>query len=280
MNINVARSAGFCFGVRRALTIALDLAGSRKKVEMLGDIVHNEEVVRQIEQAGIRKIKRLAKGKGKTLLVRAHGADKNVFARAARLGYAIVDATCPMVKEIHRRALAMERKGFQIVIIGDKQHDEVRGISGQLTGKAVVIDAAGRIPWRAIDVRRKTAVMCQSTQNLEKVTRVVKALRAKISRLEFFNTICSPTRIKQQEIRSMPLHNDVMVVIGSHTSANTKRLYEIARSLNPRSYWIQSPAELKAAWLKGAKTVGITSGSSTPEESTCAVIDAIMKIAA
>ncbi len=132
MEIHLAKSAGFCFGVKKAITTALETAKTKKPVFMLGDIVHNEEVVTQIQQTGIKKINRLTSGKGKTLLIRAHGCSRHTLKQALKLGYNIIDATCPMVKEIHKIASKLERNGYQVIIIGDKQHDEVQGIVGQL----------------------------------------------------------------------------------------------------------------------------------------------------
>src|SRR4030042_3542814 len=140
MKINLAKSAGFCFGVKRALNIALEAIKSGAKIEMLGDIVHNEDVVREINRSGIKKLKRLGEGKNKILLIRAHGAPIKTFIKALRLGYKILDATCPMVKEMHRIVVEMEKKGFKIIIIGDKKHDEVYGIIGQLNKEAIIID--------------------------------------------------------------------------------------------------------------------------------------------
>ena len=140
MKINIARSAGFCFGVRRALNIALKAAKLNVRIEMLGDIVHNEDVARKIYKVGIRKIKRLSKGRNKILLIRAHGMSERIYKEAEKLGYRIIDATCPMVKEIHLIAKQAEQKGYKIIVIGDRKHDEVRGILGQLRNKALVID--------------------------------------------------------------------------------------------------------------------------------------------
>lgn len=265
MKINIAQSAGFCFGVRRAINIALDAAKKSSPIYMLGDIVHNEDVVKEIEKAGIKKISRLINAKNKILLIRAHGTRKDTFTKARRLGYRIIDATCPMVKEIHKIAQGMEKKGYKIIIIGDRDHDEVKGISGDLKKKAIIIDGFKNIALRQIKKVKKAAVVVQSTQDLEKVIRIVDYLVQFIPNLKFFNTICKPTRTKQQEIRKMPLENDVMVIIGSKNSANTKRLYEISKSLNKRSYRINSIKELKKAWLNQAKNVGITAGASTPQ---------------
>jgi len=266
MKINLAKSAGFCFGVRRALNIALNSVKSDTKIQMLGDIVHNEDVVRAIKRLGIEKIDKLRKVKNKTLLIRAHGMPLKTFEKAQILGYKIIDATCPMVKEIHKTARDAELKGYKIIVIGDKNHDEVKGIIGQLKNEAVVIDKPTNIPFRKIKGIKKAAVIVQSTQNIENALKIVKKLKQCIKNLRFFNTICRPTRIKQ------PLKNDVMVIIGSKTSANTKRLYEISKSLNPKTFWIQSKNDIKKEWFRGAKKVGITAGASTPDYTTNKVI--------
>lgn len=278
MKINLAKHAGFCLGVKRALKIALELAKSGSCVEMLGDIVHNEVVVKQINESGIKKITALKKGLNKTLLIRAHGCSKDIIKKADKLGYKIVDATCPMVKEIHKIAVEMENKNYRIIIIGDKKHAEVHGIAGQLRKKAIIIDLSETIPFAKIRKENKAAVVVQSTQNLEKVLKIVALLKKHIKVLKFFNTICSPTRLKQKEIKAMPLENDVMLIIGSKASANTKRLFEISKSINKRSYRIQSKDDIRQGWFKGAKTVGITSGSSTPDKTSQEVIRYLNKI--
>lgn len=272
IKINLAKSAGFCFGVKRALTIALKTAPSEAKVYMLGDIVHNEDVVRQINKAGIRKIKQLCRGKNKTLLIRAHGISCTALEKAYRFGFKIIDATCPMVKEIHKIVQDMQRKGYRIIVIGDKKHDEVQGIVGQIKSKAIVIEGLDTVPLKIIKSINKACVVAQSTQNLEKVLKLVSLLKLYIRDLEFFNTICMPTRMKQEEIKRMPLANDAMVIIGSKTSANTRRLYEISKSLNRNTYWVSSKKELRRNWFKHLKTVGVTAGASTPDSTTQDVV--------
>lgn len=279
MKINVAKSAGFCFGVKRALRIASEAAKSKEKVYMLGDIVHNEDVASDIRKAGIKTIKFLSNGKGKTLIIRAHGTASKIAKKALLRGFKIIDATCPMVKEIHKIAKDSERKGYQIIIIGDKKHDEVKGIAGQLQNPAIVIDKAITIPKVKLNKIKKVAVVTQSTQNLESVLKIIEVLKKNVKELKFFNTICRPTRIKQEEIRIMPLKNDVMVIIGSKTSANTRRLYQISKSLNKNSFWVQSKNNIKTSWFKNAKCVGITSGASTPNLTTQTIIEYINKIA-
>jgi len=278
MKINLAQSAGFCFGVKRAIDIAYKTLASHKDVYILGDIVHNEDVAIKLEKAGIKKVKKLVSGFDKVFLIRAHGTSLNAIAGARRLGFRIVDATCPMVKEIHKIAHNAECKGHTIIVIGDKKHDEVQGIIGQLEKPSIVIEDTQNIPWGKLKKINKACIVVQSTQNLEKVLKIVGVLKPHIKELKFFNTICQPTRIKQQEMKNMPLENDVMIIIGSKTSANTRRLYEISKSLNDRSYWVQSKKDIKPVWFKGRETVGITAGASTPDDITKEIIAYIKKI--
>jgi len=265
MKVNIAKSAGFCFGVKRALSIAFQTAQSASPVYMIGDIVHNEDVIKKLKRRGVKKVRYLKKGGKKILLVRAHGISQGILKKARQLGYTIVDATCPMVKEIHRIVKESERKNRKIIIIGDKKHDEVQGIIGQLKTKPIVVDNIENIPLATVRGIKNACVVAQSTQNGDMVLEIVGILRRYIKKLFFFNTICRPTQIKQEEIKKMPLENDVMIIIGSKTSANTKRLYEISKFINSRSYWVNSKKEIKPIWLKEAKRIGVTAGASTPE---------------
>jgi 4-hydroxy-3-methylbut-2-enyl diphosphate reductase len=280
MKIRVAKSAGFCFGVKRALDIALKTTQAHTNAVMLGDIVHNEDVICAIEKEGIKKIKRLKDGKNKTLLIRAHGASQAIFKKAKRLGYKVIDATCPMVREIHDIAKRMEQKGYSVIIIGDKKHDEVSGIVGQLKNKALIIDDIKDIRPMAVKKIKKACVVVQSTQNLQKALKIAAQLKRLISDLEFFNTICGPTRKKQSEIKSMPLKNDAMVIIGSKTSANTRRLYEISKALNKRTYWVQYKEDLKKEWFKNARSIGVTAGASTPDGTTLDIVACLENLSA
>jgi 4-hydroxy-3-methylbut-2-enyl diphosphate reductase len=279
VKITVAKSAGFCFGVKRALNIAYETLRRNKNVYALGDIVHNEDVAEKLRKAGLRQIKKLKPGASKIFLIRAHGSSLDIINKARRLGYKIVDATCPMVKEIHKICRSAEGSGYKIIVIGDKKHDEVCGIIGQLKNPALVIENAQDIRRQKLKKILRACAVAQSTQNLEKVLGIIKLIKPHLKELRFFNTICRPTRLKQEEIKSMPLKNEIMIIIGSKTSANTKRLYEISKSLNDKSYWVRSKKDLKPAWFKGVTTVGITAGASTPDETTAQIICRIRKIA-
>lgn len=261
----LAKSAGFCFGVKRAIDIALKTVNLKSKVYMLGDIVHNEDVIGLLRKHGIKKVGRLKRNSRGILLIRAHGEPLSIKNRAQEFGYKIVDATCPMVKEIHKIVRLMENKGYEIIIIGDKKHDEVRGINGELKKKAIVIEDLKQIPYRKIRKIKKAALVAQSTQNLEKVLGLSKILGKYIKDFKFFNTVCGPTRMKQREIKQLPLKNNAIIIIGSRTSANTRRLFEISKALNKRTYWINTKQAIKPAWFKKRGTVAVTAGASTPE---------------
>lgn len=287
--IHLARTAGFCFGVRRAIRMAYELARSGgttpaspksgpRQVHMLGDLVHNQDVIAQLEKAGIKKISRLGNGRGKILLIRAHGAGRRLMVLARRHGYKIVDATCPMVHIIQKKVREMDQKGYRIIVLGDRCHEEVQGIVGQIAKKTIIIDRIENILWSQIKKIKKVAIVVQSTQNMDDVLPIVNVLREKIKEVRFFNTICKPTRMKQAEMKDLPRLNDVVIVIGSRVSANTRRLFEISSKLNPRSYWIESAVEIKTDWFSKAKRIGVTAGASTPESATRAVIERIRKI--
>jgi len=263
--ITLAKNAGFCFGVRRAIQLAQETAINHTNAYILGDIVHNPHVVSEIKQSGIKKIAKLSKNNPGILIIRAHGAPERVYAQAKKNRYTIIDATCPMVKEIQFIAKKYESQGHTVIIIGDKKHAEVIGIKGHLKNRPLVIDGKGRIPAKKLKKVKTAVVVVQSTQNLENVKRIIKIIKKIVKDLIFFNTICQPTRQKQKEIRKLTRSQDVMIVIGAKSSANTKRLYEISKAINPHTYWVNSKKAIKKSWFTKKNKVGITAGASTPD---------------
>ena len=278
MEINLAKTAGFCFGVKRAIKMALETAEKDTPIEMLGDIVHNEEVIKQVSGKGIQKVSHISSGKEKILIIRAHGAEKKIFEDAEKLGYSIVDATCPMVTEIHNIVKKMENNGYKIIIIGDENHAEVKGIAGQLSEKPFIISSKDSIPYQETNQIKKAAIVIQSTQMIENAEGIHEALKSHIAELKFFNTICKTTKSKQAEIKTLPLENDVVIIIGSKTSANTNRLYQISKSLNENTYQVMSEKEIDPSWFKGARKVGVSAGASTPDEAIEKVVNYLKSI--
>jgi 4-hydroxy-3-methylbut-2-enyl diphosphate reductase len=265
MEINIAKSSGFCFGVKRAIDISTSISVGKKPVCILGDIVHNSFVVLELAKKGIRKINTLKPAKNAVLIIRAHGAPKKTFEKAKKCGYRIVDATCPMVKDIYKIGRRLE-KNNKIIIIGDSGHDEVKGIAGQLKKKAVIIESPRKIPVKKLNRVKKAAVITQSTQTIDNINEIMRRLEKIIPQVKLYNTTCRTTVIKQQEIKSLPKKNDLVLIVGSPTSANTKRLYQIAKNINRKTHWIESKKDIKRAWFKQVKRVGVMAGASTPDE--------------
>lgn len=275
--INIARHGGFCFGVKLAVNTALKASQDHKNVVMLGDIVHNEHVVTKIDDAGVKVVSDLSKAPKGTLLLRAHGSTPQVYEDAKNLGFNILDATCPLVLEIHEIVRDLDKEGYQIVVIGDHDHDEVKGIAAQAKDAIVISkpeEVSAAIPRRI----KKLGVVTQSTQNIDNVKKVIAELAARVGELKFVDTICGPTKAYQREIRHLPLENDVMIIVGSFKSANTCRLTEISRSLNPRSHQVESPNDVKLEWFAGAKTIGVSAGASTPDWIIQQVVDRLKEL--
>ncbi|MFC1476998.1 4-hydroxy-3-methylbut-2-enyl diphosphate reductase [candidate division KSB1 bacterium] len=271
--INLAKNAGFCFGVKNAVDVALDLAQTDKHVVMLGDIVHNEHVVKKIEEAGVRVIQGLKDDMEGTLLLRAHGTVPEIYESARELGLKIVDATCPLVLEIHEIVRQMADEGFKVIVIGDYGHDEVVAIAAQVDG--IVVAKPEDVDEKVPDRLKKAGVVMQSTQNIDNASAIMSRLVDRVKELKFVDTICGPTKKYQAEIRTMPKENDVMVVVGSFTSANTCRLSEISRSMNPQTFQVESGGDVRKEWFDDAKTIGVTAGASTPDWIIHEVVDRI-----
>ncbi len=275
MRIELAKHAGYCFGVRDAVELALESAKKYGTVYMLGDIVHNEVVVRRLAEAGVKVVNSLDEAKDAPLLFRAHGTPTEVWGDAEQRGLEVLDGTCPLVSKIHQEVRELDREGRKVVIVGDHGHDEVVGIASQVKD-AVVVN--GPKEAEALPRMRRCGVVSQSTQMLDNVIAVMNVLYRKVVDLRFINTICFPTRYNQEEIRELATDNDVVIIVGSFTSANTKRLTKISRSLNPRSYQVTEPGDLDDAWFEGAESVGVSAGASTPDEMIDAVIERIRRI--
>lgn len=276
MRIELAKHAGYCFGVRDAVQLALESAKKYGTVYMLGDIVHNEVVVQQLAESGVRVVKNLEDAKSAPLLFRAHGTQVDVWNSARQQGLTILDGTCPLVSKIHSEVRELAAEGRRVVIVGDHGHDEVVGIASQVPDPVVVSspEEAEKLPRM-----RRCGVVSQSTQMLANVVAVLNVLYRKVVDLRFINTICFPTRLNQEEIVELARDNDVVIIVGSFSSANTKRLTSIAQSLNPRAYQVSKAEDLQADWFAGAQSVGVSAGASTPDDTIFAVVERIRSIA-
>lgn len=267
VEIKVAKSAGFCFGVRDAFNIALEAAhnDSKNKVYMLGHIVHNEHVVKQVVDAGIKVVDDLSDvPASSTLVIRAHGTVPEAYELAKQQSLSIIDATCPLVNEIHKVAISLQEEGYQIIVIGDHGHDEVVGLVGYLK-KPIIVATPEEVNIRVQRRYPKIGVVCQSTQDIENVQEILALLSVKCKELRFVNTICPPTTQHQRDIRIMPKDVGIMIIVGSFTSANTCRLTSISKKINPHTYQVESAEDIKPEWFIDIQSVGVTGGASTPD---------------
>ncbi len=277
MKITVAKDAGYCFGVRDAVKMAYDTAEKYGEVYMLGHIVHNETVVEDLQKAGARVVKSLDEvPTDKPVLFRAHGTVDKIWQEARAKNRIIIDATCPLVRDIHKDVQELSEAGYKIFIIGDHGHDEVVGIASQVEG-ATVIASPGEAT--GLSKIKKAGVVSQSTQTIENVQAIINILMTKVYDLRFINTICFPTKRNQEQIRELAETKDVVIIIGSYTSANSKRLAQLALQRNERSYQVTGPQDLDSRWFAEAETVGISAGASTPDSIIGAVTREIEKIA-
>ena len=276
MKILLAKNAGYCFGVRDAVNMAYDTAEEYGDVYMLGHIVHNENVVDDLDKAGAKVVDSLDEvPDGRPVLLRAHGTHVDTWEEAKKKNMNIVDATCPLVRDIHDEIKELESDGRKIIIIGDHGHDEVVGIASQVKDPVVVATTEEA---RHLRKTKRAGIVSQSTQTIENVQEIVNILMSKVVDLRFINTICFPTKRNQEQIKELSEKCDVMIVIGSFTSANSKRLTDLSNQRNKRSYQVTSALEIDEKWLKDCDTVGISAGASTPDNIIKEVIDRVKEI--
>ena len=276
MEVKVAKTAGFCFGVQRAVDKVYELIDScPDRLFTLGPIIHNEEVVNDLEKKGVRvaseeELKTLPEGS--TVVIRSHGVGKKVYDQLKECGLSYVDVTCPFVLKIHRIVEKESKAGSHIVIIGDPDHPEVVGICGWCIGPYTVIrtkqDALDFVPPEGKNV----CIVSQTTFNYNKFKDLVEILRKKrydntvLNILNILNTICNATEERQREAKSIAGEVDTMLVVGGRHSSNTQKLFEICKKECENTYYIQTPVDLDSEMFQCSSYVGITAGASTPKK--------------
>lgn len=268
MQVRVAKSAGFCFGVQRAVdTVYEQVEKGVRPIYTFGPIIHNEVVVRDLEEKGVKVLnsqKELEALQEGTVIIRSHGVGKEIYERIERKGLHCVDATCPFVKKIHRTVEKESRAGKQIIIIGNDQHPEVEGIKGWCSTPAVVIESAEQAEKLRILEPISLCVVSQTTFNYNKFQELVEILKKNGYNGSVVNTICNATEERQTEAKEIASEADVMIVIGGAHSSNTRKLYEICSKECAQTCFIQSLADLELELPKSVRLVGITAGASTP----------------
>ena len=265
----MAKEVGFCFGVKRAINLTKQALDERGDVFILGDLVHNKRVTDELEGRGLRKVEDYTQeNSGTTMVIRAHGLPKVKIQEARDRGLEVVDATCPIVLRAQEAAQTLERDGYQVVIIGDKNHAEVKGIIGALEEPVLVIATVQELHQARAEYKllRKVGVLFQTTLALEMCFPVANELMAMCKEVRIINTICRPVQNRQDDAIEIAAKVDLMIVVGSRTSANTVELAGLCKHYNANTVHVQSADELAYEAFRNAKTVGIASGLSTPED--------------
>jgi (E)-4-hydroxy-3-methyl-but-2-enyl pyrophosphate reductase len=278
VKIYLAKYRGFCPGVKRAIRMANQArANITGPVAILKEVVHNTSVVRELEQAGLQKVDNIGSAKGGTLIISAHGVADSEIAKAKSLGLNVVDATCPLVKHIHRTAREYIDKGYAVVVFGDPGHDEVKGIVGVAPDRIRAIDKIEEVA-ALPHFEKPVALIAQSTRTVESFERAAIALNKRFGKIAVTNTICRPTIDRQKSIKQLAAKAQLVIVIGSKNSANSRRLAEIGGSLGAKAHLIDNATEINQEWLEDVDNIGVTAGASTPEYLVDQVIEAISSI--
>ncbi|RJR15780.1 MAG: 4-hydroxy-3-methylbut-2-enyl diphosphate reductase [Nitrospiraceae bacterium] len=272
MKINIAKKAGFCFGVKRAIDITFNLAKEDNKgLYTYGPLIHNPQVVEELNSKGVRTVDDLTSPDIRTIIIRTHGVSPEVYAETSKMGYNVIDATCPFVKKAQNFAQVLNDEGYQVLIIGDKEHPEVQGLIGFAGGNAVVADEEDQLP----PLKNKVGIIVQTTQPFDKFKKIVLQVISTAREVKIYNTICDFTAQRVKETRELAKKVELMVIVGGKNSSNTNQLVKLSRDVCAKVYHVETAEEIKEEWFQGVENVGITGGASTPQ---WIIDDAVNKI--
>ena len=270
MKVTVAKSAGFCFGVRRAVEqVYHQVKEGKKPVYTYGPIIHNDQVVRDLEALGVRVIhaeEELDSISEGTVIVRSHGVPRRIQEKIEARGLELVDATCPFVKKIHRIVMEESRKGAAVIIAGDESHPEVEGIRGWAEGPVWVVSRPGDMERLPLSAGKAAVLVAQTTFNYNKFEELVEIFSKKGYDGNVINTVCNATEERQSEARQIARTVDAMIVIGGRHSSNTQKLYEICSKECKNTYFVETLDDLDSKPFQSFRHVGITAGASTPNK--------------
>ncbi len=265
MKVELAAYSGFCFGVKRAIKVAFRAAGDEKAkpVYSLGPLIHNPQVVDELKHQGVKIIEGLSGIKGGTLIIRSHGAHPSALTKAEDAGLKIVDATCPLVKRVQDLAKILDEEGYSVIIIGERDHYEVKALLGFAGDEALVIESLEEA--KQVKKAKKLGILSQTTQAMGNFKEIVGELSLRVEEMKLFNTICEATRKRQKATLDLSRRVDLVFVLGGQESANTRRLAQISREAGTETYHLETAEEINCSWLEGKEKIGVTAGASTPD---------------
>lgn len=280
-DIKLAKFAGFCYGVKRAVETAVKLKKENpdKNIYILGELIHNTDVINELDRMGIKTIYEVPKSGDGICIVRSHGAAPEVIEQIRNAGFELVDLTCPDVKKVQQRAVELAKNDYFVVIVGKPNHPEVIAIKANAnlySDKVVVATSIDELAPYAKEIKshRKVGVVVQTTQMVSSLNLVVNYLNTIAKEVLIYNTICQSTAMRQKEAKELAKETDVMIVVGSRKSANTSHLAEILKDYT-KTIHIENDTELDKEILNGVKSIGITAGASTPQKIIDKVIEKI-----
>jgi len=274
MDIIIAKNSGLCYGVKRALRTATDTRRKKKAtVYTFGDLIHNPRVIADLESKGIHSLDDLNTIEEGTVIIRSHGASPEIYRLLDKKKIEIIDATCPIVKKIQKLVEDLAKKEEEIVIVGNKEHPEIKGLIGYSRGKGIIIENETQA--KNLPQKKTRAVLAQSTQDLFLFQKVAAALIEKTEALKVYNTICQSTQTRQKSTSELASMVDILFIIGGKNSSNTRKLYQISRRILPNTHFIEKADQITPDMLKGVEKIGLSGGASTPPE---AIQETVLKI--
>jgi len=278
LEIVVARHAGFCFGVQRAVELVRRARSERTgPLATLGPLIHNPQVVAQLEGEGIGVVSSVREASGGSVIIPSHGVGPETHLEAEAAGIELIDATCPFVYKAQRAAQALTAEGYQAIMLGDRGHPEVRAVLGHAGAEPIVIETPAEA--RKLPSTAKAGLLVQTTQTLARLRETAAVLAGKCQELRIFNTICGATQQRQEAAIELARWAEVMLVVGGRNSANTARLREVCRDAGAATYHIETPDEIQPDWLRARRRVGITGGASTPQWLIDGTVERVREIA-
>jgi (E)-4-hydroxy-3-methyl-but-2-enyl pyrophosphate reductase len=277
MDVEIAADSGFCFGVRRALSlIARARRASGRPFYSLGPLIHNPQTVERLrERYNVTPITGLHEARGGLVIVRTHGVSPAVYSEAEAQGIELLDATCPFVLRVQRQARELADKGYSVVVLGESHHPEVEAVLAHAGGQALVVSGVQDLP---AELGGRIGLVVQTTQEPASLGALASELATRCEELRLHNTICQATRRRQSSALEVASRSDVMIVVGGNNSANTRRLWQICRRQGKPCYHIEVREELDPRWFAGMEKVGVTGGASTPKAEIRGVAEAITQM--
>ncbi len=282
MEIIKAHEMGFCFGVRRAVEMMEEAAEKLGGITSLGSTVHNRQVVERLREAGVDVVTSLEEIDGRPVAVTAHGVGPQVSSALEEIGVTVVDTTCPIVTRSQQWARHLAREGFAVIVFGDPDHKEVRGVLGWAEGKGIAVPDEELLHTLPDDLPSRVAVLSQTTHTEARfasfVRRLFETRMDHISELRVINTLCNATTSQQAAAQELARRVDLMIVIGGHDSANTRHLAEVCEEEGVETHHIESASEIEPGWVAGHERVGVTAGASTPDFAVDEVVERLREL--